>query len=222
MKIQNSKFKVRGLRFGVGLIILLFVALFCAVYFGSEKLSFFEMTGEQKTILFDIRLPRVLLGATVGASLAIAGAALQSLLEKSACRTVFARRFKRRGSRNNARVRVLFAVRFCASCDGINRRGRGDICRLSNGEITRRNECRKTRFIGRDRDDFSVVNHHFADFAFGRGKAQKFYILAARRSVAGDEKRILFDFSCRHFRNDNFDIAGKSLESDDDRRTRCF
>ena len=80
MKMQSSKFKVQGLRFGIGLIILLFFALVCAAVFGSEKLAFFEMTGEQKTILFDIRLPRVLLGATVGASLAIAGAALQSLL----------------------------------------------------------------------------------------------------------------------------------------------
>ena len=80
MKIQNSKFKIKGFRFGVALLVLLFIALIFAVFFGSEKLQFFELTGAQKTILFDIRLPRVLLGATVGASLAIAGAALQSLL----------------------------------------------------------------------------------------------------------------------------------------------
>jgi iron complex transport system permease protein len=59
---------------------LLFVALFFAAYFGSEKLQFFDLTDDQKTIFFDVRRPRVLLAATVGASLAIAGASLQSLL----------------------------------------------------------------------------------------------------------------------------------------------
>lgn len=47
---------------------------------GSERLSFFELTAEQRLILFDIRLPRVLLAACVGASLAAAGASLQALL----------------------------------------------------------------------------------------------------------------------------------------------
>lgn len=47
---------------------------------GSERLSLFDLTESQRAILFDIRLPRVLLGACVGASLAIAGAALQALL----------------------------------------------------------------------------------------------------------------------------------------------
>lgn len=47
---------------------------------GSERLSFFDLTEEQRSILFDIRLPRIFLGACVGASLAVAGAGLQSLL----------------------------------------------------------------------------------------------------------------------------------------------
>lgn len=51
-----------------------------ALFLGSEKLSFFALTEAQAVILFDIRLPRVLLGACVGASLAVAGASLQSLL----------------------------------------------------------------------------------------------------------------------------------------------
>jgi len=38
------------------------------------------LTGEQSTILFDIRLPRILLGAAVGMSLAAAGAGYQALL----------------------------------------------------------------------------------------------------------------------------------------------
>ena len=80
MKIQSSNLKKKGLRFGIALLVLLAIALLCAIYFGSEKLSFFEMTDAQLTILWDIRLPRVLLGATVGASLAIAGASLQALL----------------------------------------------------------------------------------------------------------------------------------------------
>lgn len=78
--MQSSNLKKRGLRFGFALLVLLAIALFCAIYFGSEKLQFFEMTDAQLTILWDIRLPRVLLGATVGASLAIAGASLQALL----------------------------------------------------------------------------------------------------------------------------------------------
>jgi iron complex transport system permease protein len=43
-------------------------------------LNLLDLSSEQKAILFDIRLPRVLLAAGVGASLAVAGAALQSLL----------------------------------------------------------------------------------------------------------------------------------------------
>ncbi|MEP6904241.1 MAG: iron ABC transporter permease [Actinomycetota bacterium] len=80
MKIQNPKSRFRIGRFGVGLLILLVVALWLAIWLGSENLSFFELTDSQLNILFDVRLPRVLLGACVGASLAVAGAGLQSLL----------------------------------------------------------------------------------------------------------------------------------------------
>lgn len=80
MKIQNSKFKVQSFRFGVGLLVLLILTIFIAALLGSEKLSFFELSEQQTAILFDIRLPRILLGACVGASLAVAGAGLQSLL----------------------------------------------------------------------------------------------------------------------------------------------
>ncbi|MGD9562732.1 MAG: FecCD family ABC transporter permease [Pyrinomonadaceae bacterium] len=55
-------------------------SLVLATAFGSEKLSFFDPTPEQRAILFDIRIPRILLAACVGASLAAAGAGLQSLL----------------------------------------------------------------------------------------------------------------------------------------------
>ncbi len=80
MKVQGSKFKVQSLRFGVGLIALLMLSIFIAILLGSEKLAFFELTESQSAILFDIRLPRILLGACVGASLAVAGASLQALL----------------------------------------------------------------------------------------------------------------------------------------------
>ena len=80
MKIQNGQFTAQGLRFGAALLFLLIIALAAAILLGSEKLSFFDLTEQQSAILFDIRLPRILLGATVGASLALAGASLQSLL----------------------------------------------------------------------------------------------------------------------------------------------
>ena len=67
------------------------IALFAAVLLGSERLPFYEtacslfggrceLTAEQTAILFEIRLPRVLLGACVGAALATAGASYQALL----------------------------------------------------------------------------------------------------------------------------------------------
>lgn len=58
----------------------LVVSLVAATLLGSENLSFLSLSESESAILFDIRLPRVLLGAAVGASLAVSGAALQSLL----------------------------------------------------------------------------------------------------------------------------------------------
>ncbi len=62
------------------LIAGLLVVLVLAIALGSERLAFFNLSDQQRTILFDIRIPRVLLGACVGAALAVSGAALQSLL----------------------------------------------------------------------------------------------------------------------------------------------
>src|SRR5688500_9557054 len=59
---------------------MLIAALLLGVSIGSESLSFLELSSSQRAILYDIRLPRVLLGACVGASLAVAGASLQALL----------------------------------------------------------------------------------------------------------------------------------------------
>lgn len=58
----------------------LLLVLALAVSVGSESLSLFDLNGSERAILFDIRVPRVLLGACVGASLAVAGASLQALL----------------------------------------------------------------------------------------------------------------------------------------------
>ncbi len=80
MKANNAENLATPRQFGAALLVLLFVALATATYFGSEHLNFFDLSATESTILFDIRLPRVFLGATVGASLAIAGASLQSLL----------------------------------------------------------------------------------------------------------------------------------------------
>jgi iron complex transport system permease protein len=73
------------------LAVALVAAIFAAVLLGSESLPFYEtvcslfggdcgLNREQTAILFEIRLPRVLLGACVGAALAMAGASYQSLL----------------------------------------------------------------------------------------------------------------------------------------------
>jgi iron complex transport system permease protein len=71
---------------------LFLLILLSTILMGSEKLPFTEtvcaifsrgycgLNEQQSAILFDIRLPRVLLGASVGACLAVAGASYQSLL----------------------------------------------------------------------------------------------------------------------------------------------
>ena len=63
-----------------GLLVALAAALTVALMLGSERVSFFAMSEPERSILFDIRTPRVFLGACVGASLAVAGASLQALL----------------------------------------------------------------------------------------------------------------------------------------------
>jgi iron complex transport system permease protein len=70
----------RTARMAVLLASALVVTLVAASLLGSERLQFFDMPARDRAILFELRLPRVLLGACVGASLAAAGAALQALL----------------------------------------------------------------------------------------------------------------------------------------------
>jgi iron complex transport system permease protein len=82
MTAEYKKVANRGVavRYGIALSVLLVVAVIFAASVGAESLSFFRLSEEGSTILFDIRLPRILLGACVGASLAVAGAGLQALL----------------------------------------------------------------------------------------------------------------------------------------------
>lgn len=69
-----------AMRAGGALLVLLALALIAAAFLGSENLPLFDLNEQQRSIFYDIRLPRILLGACVGASLAVAGAGLQSLL----------------------------------------------------------------------------------------------------------------------------------------------
>lgn len=70
----------RAAKIAVILIAVLAAAVAAALLFGAEWASPFSQDPGRQAIFFDIRLPRVLLGACVGASLAVAGAALQALL----------------------------------------------------------------------------------------------------------------------------------------------
>ncbi len=78
--VKKNDSKRKYLLVGGGLLFLLLIVLFGAALLGAERLPLFDLSEQQRTILFDIRLPRILLGACVGASLAVAGAGLQSLL----------------------------------------------------------------------------------------------------------------------------------------------
>ncbi len=70
----------RALGIGVLLTIGLLAVLVLAAMLGAESLPLTGLNEQQASILYDIRLPRIMLGACVGASLAVAGAGLQSLL----------------------------------------------------------------------------------------------------------------------------------------------
>jgi iron complex transport system permease protein len=66
--------------FWIVIVASLAAALALALALGSERLPLFGLNETQHAIFFDIRLPRVLLAACVGGSLAVAGASLQALL----------------------------------------------------------------------------------------------------------------------------------------------
>ena len=111
MKNSVPKSQIPNWRFGAGLFLLLLLVLAAAIYFGSERLSFCELNENQRAILFDIRLPRVLLGAAVGASLALAGASLQSLLRNPLAEPYLL------GVSNGAALGTMLAFVFLANFD---------------------------------------------------------------------------------------------------------
>ncbi len=95
-KTSRQRLTKRRLLITLAVLLVVLVVVICiAVAVGSEtialgsiiKILFARITGatidiplEQQTIIADIRLPRVLLGAVVGAALAVAGSAYQALL----------------------------------------------------------------------------------------------------------------------------------------------
>jgi len=80
IKKVTARSSSKAFRIGAILIALLALTLIVASFLGSERLPLFDLNAQQQSIFYDIRLPRILLGGCVGASLAIAGAGLQSLL----------------------------------------------------------------------------------------------------------------------------------------------
>lgn len=70
----------RVVKLAAVLIAALVASLAIAATLGAESLPLMDLSDQQRSILFDIRVPRILLAACVGASLAVAGAGLQALL----------------------------------------------------------------------------------------------------------------------------------------------
>lgn len=104
-------------RLALGLVALLGVVLLGAILMGSERLPVYEtlcslvwgecgLDAQQRAILFDVRLPRVLLGASVGACLAVAGAAFQALLRNPLAEPYLL------GVSNGAALGTMFAFLF--------------------------------------------------------------------------------------------------------------
>ena len=88
---------------------LLMAALLIGMLFGSENVSSFMFDEYQWSILFDIRMPRVLFAACVGASLAVAGASLQSLLRNPLAEPYLL------GVSNGAALGTMVAIMFFAN-----------------------------------------------------------------------------------------------------------
>ena len=108
--------------------------LIAAAMLGAERLPLTGLNEQQRSILFDIRIPRILLGACVGASLAVAGAGLQALLRNPLAEPYLLGRLERRGVGDDGRVRAVSECRGGEAGAGICGSGGGDGRRLSDGE----------------------------------------------------------------------------------------
>jgi iron complex transport system permease protein len=101
------------------LFVLLLLVLTGAFLLGGERLPVWEslaalcginrLTVEQTAILFEIRVPRVLFGASVGAALALAGASYQALLRNPLAEPYLL------GVSNGAAVGTMLALAFFAN-----------------------------------------------------------------------------------------------------------
>jgi iron complex transport system permease protein len=103
---------------------LVFIAIIAATL-GSERVPVVDvlrvlftggsdtgaLTSTQRAIIFDIRLPRILLAATVGASLAAAGASYQALLRNALAEPYLL------GISNGAAVGTMVALVFLGAND---------------------------------------------------------------------------------------------------------
>ena len=76
-----TSFAKKGWRIALPLIIVLVVAALFAIWVGYQPLNPFALPEDEatRTLFFRLRLPRVVMAAVVGASLALVGAALQAL-----------------------------------------------------------------------------------------------------------------------------------------------
>jgi iron complex transport system permease protein len=107
------------------LLLMLFLIVIATSLVGSERLPFraatcailtlgsspCNLTSDQFSILFEIRLPRILLAASVGASLAAAGASYQALLRNPLAEPYLL------GISNGAAVGTMLALVFFTSHD---------------------------------------------------------------------------------------------------------
>ncbi|MBK9768960.1 MAG: iron chelate uptake ABC transporter family permease subunit [Chloracidobacterium sp.] len=127
-----------------------------AVLLGAERLPIFDLNEQQASILFDIRLPRILLGACVGRVWRWRGAGLQSLLRNPLAEPYLL------GVSNGAALGTMLAFVFSEPGDHaaiacVCGSGARDGRRLSNGEEPGGDECRAVDFVGGDRHHFFIV-----------------------------------------------------------------
>lgn len=83
--------------------------IFAAAMLGAEHVNILALDDQSRSILFDIRLPRIFLAACVGASLAVAGAGLQALLRNPLAEPYLL------GVSNGAALGTMVAFVFCGA-----------------------------------------------------------------------------------------------------------
>lgn len=105
--IRTSRRK--AVLFGIALTGVFVLSLLAGAMYGSEAVSLIDPDVLGSAILFEIRIPRVVLGASIGASLAVAGAALQSLLRNPLAEPYLL------GVSNGAALGTMLAFVFLAS-----------------------------------------------------------------------------------------------------------